>query len=441
MPGTIARRFDIAVIGAGAAGLAAAARLTRAGATVALIEARARLGGRIWTRRREGWPVPLELGPEFVHGRDAKFFGLLEEANLPVVRLPDAHVRRVGSRLEPLADTWGKFDAITRRIGRSGKDRSVAEELRRRHAAFSTQERRLLTTMVEGYDAAPVEKASAHALSTAGEPRAGDDDDEFEQFRPIAGYGALVDWLLARVDPSRGELFRSTVVSRIAWSRRAGVRLVTSKGDLRARRVLVTAPIGVLRAPAGNPGAIAFDPDPPALRRALSGLAMGDVVRLVLRFREPFWRDAPRVRRSGVEDPNFFHLFTPEFPTWWTSAPVESPVLVAWSGGTAASSLRRLPRTRIVRRALETLSEGIDVPLPRVARQLLDWDLHDWTGDPFTRGAYSYALVGGATAGRRLMRPIEDTLFFAGEAIGEGDSGTVPAAIASGERAAKQILR
>jgi monoamine oxidase len=93
-----------------------------------------------------------------------------------------------------------------------------------------------------------------------------------------------------------------------------------------------------------------------------------------------------------------------------------------------------------VRRSLETLSEGIGVPLPRIAHQLVDWDLHDWTGDPFTRGAYSYALVGGAAAGRRLMRPIEDTLFFAGEAVGEGDSGTVPAAIASGERAARRIL-
>jgi monoamine oxidase len=71
---------------------------------------------------------------------------------------------------------------------------------------------------------------------------------------------------------------------------------------------------------------------------------------------------------------------------------------------------------------------------------VLDWDLHDWTGDPYTRGAYSYALVGGALAGKRLMRPVEDTLFFAGEAIGEGDSGTVPAAIASGRRAARQIL-
>jgi monoamine oxidase len=415
--------------------------LSRAGASVALIEARSRLGGRIWTRRRPGWPVPLELGPEFIHGRDAKFFALLEEAGMRAIRLPDAHVRRVASELRPLTDLWDQFEAMTRRIGRAGRDRSVAEELRRRRAAFTSEQRRLLIMMVEGYDAAPADLASAQALSTAGERPAGDDDRA--QFRPIEGYGRLVDRLLTRVDGSRCTLLRSTVVRSVVW-RRGAVRMATTRGEIRARRALVTAPIGVLRAPAGSRGAIAFDPDPPALRRALSGLAMGDVVRLVLRFRDPFWREAPlvaRVRRSGEADPNFFHFFGAVFPTWWTCAPVEGAVLTAWAGGEAASTLRSLPRGQIVRTAVETFAAGIGVPARRVARKLLAWDLHDWTADPYSRGAYSYALVGGATAGHRLMRPIEDTLFFAGEAVGEGDSGTVPAAVASGERAARRMLR
>jgi monoamine oxidase len=439
MPTASRRGFDVAIVGAGAAGLAAAGLLSRGGATVVLLEARARLGGRIWTRRRAGWPVPLELGPEFVHGRNEEFFELLREAGAPlrVVRLPDAHVQRVGSRLRPMKDTWGRFDAIARRLGRSGSDRSIAEELRRRPAAFTPAERRLLTTMVEGYDAAPIELASARALSTAGERRIGDDDRA--QFRPIEGYGSLVDWLASRLDGSRCAVRRSTAVRRVAW-RRGAVRLSTSRGEIRARRVLVTLPIGVLSASAGR-GALAFDPDPPGLRRALSGLAMGDVVRLVLRFRDPFWRDSPRVRQSGEDDPNFVHFFGAAFPTWWTCAPVEASVLTAWAGGPSASTLRSLPRERIVRTAVETLAAGLGISVSRIARRLLDWDLHDWTGDPYARGAYSYALVGGATAGRRLMRPVEDTLFFAGEAVGEGDSGTVPAAIASGERAARQIIR
>ncbi len=443
MPAASTRRYDVAIVGAGAAGLAAAFRLSREGVSVALLESRGRVGGRVWTRRRAGWPVPLELGPEFVHGRDEEFFRLLAEANLAAVRLPDAHVEIAGSRVRPLTDLWGKFDAMTRRIGRGAdaRDRSVAEELRRRRRSFTSEERRLLTTMVEGYDASPIEKASAKALSTAGEPPTRDDDDDDRaQFRPIDGYGALVDWLLGRIDPSRAKLFRSTVVRRIAWSRRGGTRILTNEGEFRAARVLVTVPVGVLRAPAGSPGAIAFDPDPPALRRAVSGLAMGDVVRLVLRFREPFWREAPRLKRSGHGGANFLHLPGAPFPTWWTCAPVEAPVVTAWSGGTAAASLLRLPKRRIVRAALETLAGALGVPPSHASRRLLDWDFHDWSADPFARGAYSYALVGGAGAGRTLARPIEDVLFFAGEAVGERDSGTVPAAIASGDRAARRIL-
>jgi monoamine oxidase len=442
MSSALTRRFDVAIVGAGAAGLAAAGELSRAGASVALLEARARIGGRVWTRRPPGWPVPLELGPEFVHGRDERFFALLREAQTRVraIRLPDAHVRRVGSALRPWPELWGKFDALTRRLGRSGADRSLAEELRRRRAAFSSGERRLLTMMVEGYDASPAELVSVRSLSTAGEgPAGGDDEDEHQQFRLIEGYGSLVGWLLSRLDASRATLWRSAVVSRVAW-RRGAVRLATSRGEVRARRVLVTAPIGVLNAPPGSRGAIVFDPDPPALRRALSGLAMGDVVRLVLRFREPFWLEAPLVERSRQPDPNFFHFPSRVFPTWWTAAPVEAAVLTAWTGGSAAAALRTLPRARIVRRAIETFAEGVGLPARRVAGRLLDWGLHDWTADSFARGAYAYALVGGATAGRRLARPIEETLFFAGEAVGEGDVGTVPAAIASGRRAARRML-
>ena len=162
------------------------------------------------------------------------------------------------------------------------------------------------------------------------------------QFRLVDGYRRLVDRLAFGIEPARYKLFRSTIVQRIAW-RRGRVRLATDGGDFLAERALITVPIGVLRATSGSAGAIAFDPDPPSLRRALAGLAMGDVAKLVLRFREPFWRQAPRVARARSSpglcgnEPNFFHFPSAPFPTWWTSAPVEAPVLTAWAGATAAA--------------------------------------------------------------------------------------------------------
>ena len=115
-------------------------------------------------------------------------------------------------------------------------------------------------------------------------------------------------------------------------------------------------------------------------------------------------------------------------------------MITAWAGGPAAEKLERLPREGIVARALETLAAILEVRPERVKRFLAGWHAHDWTADPFARGAYSYAAVGGASAADALARPAGGTLFFAGEATEKDQSGTVPGAVASGRRAARQIL-
>jgi monoamine oxidase len=115
--------------------------------------------------------------------------------------------------------------------------------------------------------------------------------------------------------------------------------------------------------------------------------------------------------------------------------------LIAWAGGPSAERLLRLGDEARIERALESLAGalGIAVQIPR--RQLVGWRWHDWSRDPFARGAYSYPLVGGARAARALAKPLGRTLFFAGEATCPPPSnGTVEGAIESGERAAKEIL-
>ena len=444
MPAAVANRFDVAIVGAGAAGLAAARDLSRAGASVALLEARSRLGGRVWTERPAGWPVPLELGAEFIHGRNAELFRDAAEAGLRVVRLTNAHFELRGSRLVSLGDVWGRFDAVLRRLSPPGRDRSIADFLRGRGRSLSAEQKKLLISYVESYNAAPIETASSRAFSTAGQPPVGDDDRA--QFRLIDGYGSLIDWLASGIDPERCKVFFSTVVRRIVWSR-GRVRVATDRGDFRAGRILVTVSIGVLRAAAGSLGAIAFDPEPPPFRRALAGLAMGDVARLVLRFREPLWREAPRVekarsaRGTSGEEPDFFHFPSAAFPVWWTSAPIESPVLTAWAGGAAAQAVLRLAPAVMLRDAIAALASGLGVPARSIARALLDWRLHDWTADPFSRGAYAHARVGGASAAETLARPVQGTLFFAGEALGRDETGTVAGAIESGRRAARRMAR
>jgi monoamine oxidase len=436
------RSLDVVIVGAGAAGLAAAERLSAAGLSIAILEARARAGGRIFTRRVRGWPLPIELGAEFVHGRSDEVFEIAREAGLLIDRLPDSRLQATTSGFHWQHDLWARFDAVTRQMRTTGRDRSVAEFLRTRRR-ISPAEKRLAAAVFEGYHAAILERASEHAFSTRGKPPLSPEDRM--QFRFVSGYDGVVDWLRSRLDPKRCRIRFSTAVERIRW-RKGSVEVATAGGGrVRARYAIVTVPVGVLRAGADGKSGIEFDPDPPAQRRALERIEMGHVVRLVLLFRRPFWEETPGVERLRAREPEnseiaFLHSWDAAFPTWWTAAPAQVPMIIGWTGGPAAKALIHLPKKRLLDRALETLESLFELRASRLRRLLIAGHFHDWSADPWARGAYSYEAVGGAAAADVLARPIAGTLHFAGEATNRNQSGTVPGAIASGRRAARQIL-
>jgi monoamine oxidase len=113
---------------------------------------------------------------------------------------------------------------------------------------------------------------------------------------------------------------------------------------------------------------------------------------------------------------------------------------VAWSGGPPAAELTGKKPEEVAARAFRDLAEQSGISRRRIESRVEGLWLHDWNGDPFARGAYSYARVGGSKAAKSLARPVEGTLFFAGEATDTGGRiGTVEGAIATGLRAAKQV--
>ena len=430
------------MIGAGAAGLAAARRLAQAGARVELLEARDRIGGRILTRRRKGWPVPIELGAEFVHGRPPETFGIVREAGLLMDRLPDSHAMVARGRVRESGEFFDRMMRVTSRMKSHGPDRSVADFLAgQKH--LDSELRGYFRGYVEGYHAAPLEKASERALSTAGDgpPEPGEND----QFRIVSGYDRLVEWLLEK--SGRGVTLRlSRIVETIEWKRgRVSIKARRAAGGpperFEAKKAVVAVPLSVLKAPRGAPGAVRFDPEIPEKSRALAKLETGDVSKVVFLFRDRFWeKEGLLARLENRFDFNFLHSRRSPFPTWWTAGPAEVPMLTGWTGGPAAEKLLSESDAAVARVALESLGRLLRIPPRRLEPMVEEWRTHNWKTDPFSRGAYSFTGIGGVSSHRILARPVANTLFFAGEATDPDQSGTVAGALASGDRAAREIL-
>src|SRR5712691_7726717 len=444
------KRVDVLIVGAGAAGLAAARDLSHAGLTVTIIEARPRIGGRILTLHDPRSPVPLELGAEFIHGASAETLPLAQAAGLAVLELPDTHELAAGGRFKPMGSFWELVDRmnhdLARRLASRGKDFPVSEYLD--SARVPAERRGLLRDFVQGFYAAHPDRLSAKSLAVETEG-GGDEADEVagKQFRIANGGDALMKWLRDGLDPERTEVRLSTVAEAVEW-KRGTVNVVCRGGDraplptLRARTALITLPLAVLKA-----GVVRFDPALPAKQRALAGLEMGQVFKIVLRFREAFWEKPEFLKErraqagSNGSGLTFLHAHGAEVPTWWTSLPVRSPVLVGYVGAVAAEQLLAEEPPSRLERSLVALSEVLAVPRRELEEQLDASASHDWRADPFARGAYSYIGVGGNGAPRALARPVDGTLFFAGEATNGAEIGTVAGALASGRRAAREVLR
>jgi monoamine oxidase len=443
-------RADVAVVGAGVAGLTAARELRRRGLTVVVLEARDRIGGRILTLRDPRLPLPVELGAEFVHGAAPMTYRVLAEAGITTCDLPGEHWRAHRGRLAR-TDLWtpiGRILAQIGRIDRRAPDRSFDDFLAGLGNRVPARDRRAARKFVEGYHAADPGEIGVRSLAPLAPLAPGDEGPSADAVTRIArvhgGYDQLPRWLAGEL---RAELRLRSPVAAIAW-RRAHVELAVRRdtGAVRrfvARAAIVTVPAGVLAAGPAQPGGLQLQPDPPRIRRSCGLVAMGKVARLACWFREFPWsaagagRHAERTARAG-----FWQLDGPTFGVCWTAYPLRWPLAVAWSGGPTAAAVALRGRRAVEATAVAELAAAFGMPRRAVASLLVASWMHDWQDDVYSRGAYSYARVGGAGAARSLSRPVEDTLFFAGEATDTGGhTGTVEGALASGLRAARQASR
>jgi len=413
---------SVLIIGGGAAGLAAAQRLARADIRVTILEARDRLGGRIYTLRDHRLPIPVELGAEFVHGKPSEIWDIVRGTNLMMGSLDGDDWCSENHVLKKCNDFWPRWEEVARALkrGKSYPDRPFSEFLETLEIEQKTKT--VAMEFVEGFNACRGNLISLQHLSISQE--AADRIGGGIPYRILSGYDRLVG-ILSELDAARVEIHLNTIVGEIAW--RAGH---ARANHFEADQAIITLPLGLLRA-----GAVRFVPELEAKKAAAQEMIMGQVVKVILCFDSPFWEE------RGITNLSFIHARGQPFPTWWTTRPVAAPILIGWAGGPPAEKLSFSSEDAIRGTAIRSLANALKMNSGRLERRITASFVYDWQADPFSLGAYSYIPAGAITAPLRLAEPVANTLFFAGEATNsDGHSGTVHGAIATGYRAADEIL-
>jgi monoamine oxidase len=416
---------SILIAGAGVAGLAAAGRLARAGFAVTVLEARDRAGGRIHTVVDRAGCIPIELGAEFLHGAKNSAWQMVRKARLPTHEVRDQHWLFIDGRLRQERRFWELLGEVNELVNPGGPDEDV-ESLLDRAQTLPPRVKWLAREYVEGFHAAPVSRLGVKALARA--DAAAEKDDGTRQFKISTGYAGLIAWLFSRAVQAGARVHFETALEVIRW-KRGQVRVeARTAGDgtrrFEAERLIVALPLGVLKRRA----AITFIPRLKEKQAAIRKLEVGHVTKLVLQFRSRFWPH----KNFG-----FVHAPSEWFPTWWVDE--RGRLLTGWAGGPRAERSSRDEPEKLVSEALRALGLFFGIR-PASLRELLEAHyFHEWSSDPWARGAYSYTPVDMAGAPGELAAPVAQTLFFAGEATDwKGEQGTVHGAIASGLRAARE---
>src|ERR1041384_3351628 len=269
---------DVIIIGAGAAGLAAARELSAAQLKVIVLEARLRIGGRINTHFDQ---CPIELGAEFVHGKPPETFAIAERSGLKLQSVPNRHWHLHDGVLTKSGEFWSKVEDVTKDMSHyHGSDQDFDTFLDQ----YNREDIRSIATLyVEGFHAAPADRISVLGLNKTNEAASEIDDDQ--QFRVENGYVQVAQALRDEAVAS-GALFHfNAVVEEVNWKRNE-VEVRTTMQRFRSRRLLVTLPLSLMQT-----GQVRFNPPLDEHQDEARKLAMGHVVKVMLRFKEPFWED------------------------------------------------------------------------------------------------------------------------------------------------------
>jgi monoamine oxidase len=311
----------VIIIGAGAAGLSAAQRLASAGLSVTILEARDRIGGRIFMHRDPGFPSPIALGAEFIHGLAPEIWEPLQSRKIAIKEVTGVPWCFDNGQLSTCS-FFSEVDDILEKMDAKSSDESFLEFLARcfppsKDNPRLSEAKARATAYVTGFNAADPQRVGVHWLVEG--MRAEEKIDGDRAFHSEHGYEDLLNIFREQMKDAGVEVIFNTIVDRVEWtSGRVAIKAhkneVRENGDalkFSASRVLITLPLGVLQASVNSTdedGAVRFNPALPVNKReAMQKLVMGKVIRIVLRFRRRFWDEIspPAQSSKTLADMNF----------------------------------------------------------------------------------------------------------------------------------------
>ena len=401
---------DITIIGAGAAGLAAAYRLRAEAVSVVVLEARDRAGGRAWTIHDPITDLPLDLGCGWLHSaNENEWAQMAPERGFAVDRSPPPWGKQSGGRgfaaeeLQEFRATRARFWERADAAAHVDPDRAAATLLENGNRWNGLID--ATSTYINGVELAQL------SLRDFGRYR-----DTEVNWRVREGYGALI------ASTADDDIRFETPVTHIDHAG-ARLRIETGRGVVSARAAIVAVPPTILA-----DETLRFSPALPEKVDAARALPLGLADKLFLRTEKP------------EEFPSDGHLYGATDRTETGSynlRPLGRPLIEGYFGGAFARALEAEGEAGFAAVALDQLAAlfGGDIRTRLTPIVATAWDRDSWA-----RGSYSYAKVGEADARGRLAQPVEERLFFAGEACSRHDFSTAHGAYRTGIAAAECAL-